>query len=99
MLLQECLPVNNSVDQLLASETSQVPVAHACNPTYSGGSDQEDCSSKPSWANSLKDPISKIPNTKRAGGVAQGVGPEFKLQYHKKKKRRRRRKEKNLTNL
>jgi hypothetical protein len=23
---------------------------------------------------------------KRAGGVAQGVGPEFKLQYHKKKK-------------
>jgi hypothetical protein len=24
---------------------------------------------------------------KRAGGVAQGVGPEFKLQYYKKKKR------------
>jgi hypothetical protein len=23
---------------------------------------------------------------KRAGGVAQGVGPEFKSQYHKKKK-------------
>jgi hypothetical protein len=23
---------------------------------------------------------------KRAGGVAQGVGPEFKPQYHKKKK-------------
>jgi hypothetical protein len=27
----------------------------------------------------------KIPNTKRAGGMAQGVGPEFKPQYHKKK--------------
>jgi hypothetical protein len=26
----------------------------------------------------LRDPILKIPNTKRASGVAQGVGPEFK---------------------
>jgi hypothetical protein len=30
----------------------------------------------------LKKPITK----KRAGGVAQGVGPEFKPQYCKKKK-------------
>jgi hypothetical protein len=29
----------------------------------------------------------KYLNTKRAGGVAQGVGPEFKPQYHKKKKK------------
>jgi hypothetical protein len=36
-------------------------------------------------ANSSRDPISKIPNTKRAGGVAQGVGPECKPQYHKTK--------------
>jgi hypothetical protein len=28
----------------------------------------------------------KIFNTKRAGGVAQGVGPEFKPWSHKKKK-------------
>jgi hypothetical protein len=28
----------------------------------------------------------KIPNTKRAGGVAQGVNPEFKPWYKKKKK-------------
>jgi hypothetical protein len=34
----------------------------------------------------LQDPISKKPNTKRAGGMAQGVGPEFKPQYCKKKK-------------
>jgi hypothetical protein len=34
----------------------------------------------------LQDPISKIPITKRAGGVAQAEGPEFKSQYHKKKK-------------
>jgi hypothetical protein len=41
-----------------------VPVASACNPSYSGGTDQEDCSSKPAWANSSQDPISKIPNKK-----------------------------------
>jgi hypothetical protein len=54
-------------------------VAHDCNPSYSGVSDQEDRGSKPAQANSLRDPISKKPITKkRAGGVAQGVGPEFK---------------------
>jgi hypothetical protein len=26
-----------------------------------------------------------MPNTKRTGGVAQGVGPEFKPQYHQNK--------------
>jgi hypothetical protein len=30
----------------------------------------------------------KTLHQKRAGGVAQGVGPEFKLQYCKKKKKR-----------
>jgi hypothetical protein len=34
-------------------------VAHACNPSYSGGRDQEDRSSKPAGANSSRDPISK----------------------------------------
>jgi hypothetical protein len=29
--------------------------------------------------------LEKTHHKKRAGGVAQGVGPEFKLQYHKKK--------------
>jgi hypothetical protein len=38
-------------------------VAHTCNPSYSGGRDQEDHSLKRGWANSLRDPISKIPNT------------------------------------
>jgi hypothetical protein len=28
----------------------------------------------------------KNPSQKRAGGMAQGVGPEFKPQYHKKRK-------------
>jgi hypothetical protein len=37
----------------------------------------------------LQDPISKIPNTKRAGGVAQSVSSEFKPQYQKKEKKRK----------
>jgi hypothetical protein len=59
------------------------PVAHDCNSSYSGDRNQKDYGSKPSQANSSRDPILKIPMTKRAGGVAPGVGPEFKLQYHK----------------
>jgi hypothetical protein len=64
------------------------PVAHACTPSYSRGRDQKDRGLKTAWANSSRDPISKKPNTKTAGGVAPDVGPEFKLQYHKKKKRK-----------
>jgi hypothetical protein len=29
----------------------------------------------------------KNPSQEKAGGLAQGVGPEFKPQYHKKKKK------------
>jgi hypothetical protein len=31
--------------------------------------------------------LDKNPSQKRAGGVAQGVGPEFKPQYCKKRKK------------
>jgi hypothetical protein len=41
------------------------PVAHTCNPSYSGGRDQENLGLKPAWANSLQNPISKLPNTKK----------------------------------
>jgi hypothetical protein len=34
-------------------------VAHICNPSYSGGSNQEDRGSKPAPAKSSQDPISK----------------------------------------
>jgi hypothetical protein len=61
--------------------------------SYPGGRDQEDCGLKPAQENSSRDPISKIPNTKRADGVAQGIGHEFKPQYHKKKKKKERKKE------
>jgi hypothetical protein len=54
-------------------------MAHTCNPSYTGGRDQEDCKTL-SWKN---------PPQKRADGVVQGVGPEFKPQYHKKKKKKK----------
>jgi hypothetical protein len=64
-------------------------VAHAYNPSCSGGRDQKDHSLKPAWASRVQDPIYLEKNSspkKWAGGVAQGVGPELKPQYHKKKK-------------
>jgi hypothetical protein len=53
-------------------------VAHACNPSYSGGRDQEDHGLKPAQANSSRDPMLKNRHKNRAGGLAQGEGPEFK---------------------
>jgi hypothetical protein len=80
--------------QLWRMNVSWVPVVHACNPSCSGGRDQEDCSSKPAQANHSWHPISNIPNKKKGcwtGSsdrvpVYQVQGPEFKFQYHKKRK-------------
>jgi hypothetical protein len=60
-------------------------VAHACQPSYSGGRDQENHALKPAQKNSSQDPTLKSTSQKSAGGVAQGIGPEFKPQYCKKK--------------
>jgi hypothetical protein len=65
------------------------PVAHAYNPSYSGGRVQEDGGSKPAsqpQANCSQAPISKQKSQRKAGGVTRGVGPEFKPHCHKKKK-------------
>jgi hypothetical protein len=43
---------------------SRVLVAHACNLSYSGGSDLEDRGWKPAWANSSQDSIWKNPITR-----------------------------------
>jgi hypothetical protein len=40
-------------------------VAHACNPSYSGGRDQEAHSSRPARANSFLDPSQKKKNHKK----------------------------------
>jgi hypothetical protein len=45
-----------------------MPIIH-----YSGGRDQEDCSSKPALANSSRDLISEIPTQNRTGGVSQVI--------------------------
>jgi hypothetical protein len=55
--------------------------AHACNSSNSGDRDQEDHGLKPAWANGYTRPYLKNPSEKRAGGVAQGEGTEFKPQY------------------
>jgi hypothetical protein len=44
---------------------SQALVAYACNPSYLGGRDHQDRSSRPAQANSSKNPILKITNTKK----------------------------------
>jgi hypothetical protein len=57
-------------------------LAHYRNLSYSGGRNKEDRVLKPVWTNSSQDPILKEPTTKTAGGVTQGVDPEFKSPYH-----------------
>jgi hypothetical protein len=56
-------------------------VAHTYNLSYSGSRDPENHGSKPAPVKKKKKP-----SQKRAGGVAQGIGPEFKPQYRGKKK-------------
>jgi hypothetical protein len=57
---------------LLLKKTKE-PCASAYNPSFLGGRDQEDHSSRPAWANSSGDPISKITRPKWTGGVVQVV--------------------------
>jgi hypothetical protein len=52
-----------------------MPMAYTCNPSYSGGRDWEDHGSKPAHKTLSQKTLHK---KYRAGGVAQGVGPEFK---------------------
>jgi hypothetical protein len=46
-------------------KASHALVTHTCNSSYSEGRNQEGSGSKPTWANSLRDPISKKPITKK----------------------------------
>jgi hypothetical protein len=57
---------------------SQVPVAHICNLSYSVSRDQKNHGSKPAWEMVHETLSWQNPSQKRPGGVAQGVGPEFK---------------------
>jgi hypothetical protein len=61
-------------------------VAHTCNPSYSEAEIRRTVVASEPRQVVLKTLSQKNPTQKRAGGVAQGVGPEFKLQHAKKKK-------------
>jgi hypothetical protein len=66
---------------------SQALVAHSCNPSFPGGRDQKDRDSKPAWAKSLWDPLSKKKNYKN--GLVEWLklyALISNLQYHKNKK-------------
>jgi hypothetical protein len=73
------------------ANTSQMPVAHTCNPSNSGGRDWEIHSLRPTQAYSSQDPISKIHKKKgwrHGSSRVPAWDPEFKLQYHQKKKKK-----------
>jgi hypothetical protein len=57
-------------------------VAHAYNPSYAGGTDQEDQTQPGQMV--CETLSQKNHSQKRTGTVAQGVGPEFKTQNCKK---------------
>jgi hypothetical protein len=59
MLLDPCVFAKGNM------AASQAPVALACNPSDSGGRDQEDHGSKPAQANSSARPYLKKPFTKK----------------------------------
>jgi hypothetical protein len=61
-----------------------VLVVHACNPSYSGGRDQEDCGSKPDQANSSSVPILKKPTTKKGWQSGSRCRPELNPSAAKK---------------
>jgi hypothetical protein len=63
-------------------------MAHAYNPSYSGGRDQEDRSSKPAWANSLEtlSQKKKKPITKKGWQSGSKGRPSVHTPVPKKKK-------------
>jgi hypothetical protein len=57
-------------------------VAHTCNlRTQRSGESR--------FETSPRQTVHETLSQKRAGGVVQGIGPEFKPQYHKKKKKKK----------
>jgi hypothetical protein len=55
----------NVYQLVLKKERRKAGLAHTYNPSHSGDGDQEDHGSKPAWADSAKDLILKILNTKQ----------------------------------
>jgi hypothetical protein len=72
---------------LIIKISRRAPVA--CNPSYSGDKDKDDCSSRPAWANSSQDPISKIAITKKGWCGALCFLCSNTPQHQKKKKKKK----------
>jgi hypothetical protein len=64
ILIQIVINFYTKYIQFKSIELGRAPVAHAYNPIYSRGRDQEDRSSKPAGASNSQDPILKKPFTK-----------------------------------
>jgi hypothetical protein len=62
-----------------------VLVAHACNPSYSGGRDQEDLGSKPAQANSSRDYVENTGHIKELLEWLKVKALSSKPQYWKRK--------------
>jgi hypothetical protein len=71
---------------LRKTKWGQAPVARACNPGYSGGK-SGGFWFKASSRQIVQETLSQKNPSQKAGGVAKGVGPEFKPEYHQKKER------------
>jgi hypothetical protein len=79
--------------------TSQAPVAHACNPSYSEGKEQEPIKVWSQPEQIVGDTLSqKYLSQKRAGEMAQGVGPWVQAPALQKKKKKKKRWLQNLMN-
>jgi hypothetical protein len=63
-------------------------VAHTCNPGYSEAEIRRIPVQIQPGQIVFETLFQNNPLQKRAGGVTQEVGPEFKPQYHKKKKKK-----------
>jgi hypothetical protein len=66
-----------------------VPVAQACNPSTQEAKIRKIVVQSQPGEIVLETLSLKNPSQKRAGGVAQGIGPEFKHQCRKKKKKKK----------
>jgi hypothetical protein len=62
--MSESLGLPGTTPQTKNKNQSQALLAHTCNPSYSGGRDQENHSLKPEQESSSPDPISKKKNKK-----------------------------------
>jgi hypothetical protein len=84
------MQVSSSLQQLAPS---QVPVAHTCNPSYSGGRDQEDHGWKPpgqivfETLTQRKKKKNHHHHHQKSWWNGSRCRPECKAQYHQKKKK------------